>query len=439
MRFDLGAVASACGGATSSPAVSVSGVSIDSRLVRSGALFVAIRAERDGHDFVVDAARRGAAAALVGARDGTDVWPLPVVTVADPQAALADLGAAARARMRCPVIGITGSVGKTTAKDLCGAILGVSRPVAVSERSHNNELGVPMTLVNAPDDVEAAVIEMGARGIGHIEWLCRLACPTIAVVTTVALAHTETFGSVEQIALAKGELPASLPTSGVAVLNTDVAEVWAMRGRTVGRVLGFGSAPEAEVRAHKVRLDDSLRPRFTLRTPWGDAKVRVAAAGVHNVTNALAASAAGLAAGASLDDVVAGLARARLSPNRMAVLSLSSGATVIDDCYNANPASMRAAFEALDRVDATRRVAVVGLMAELGDDAASAHAEVAELADERHVELIAVDTELYGVDPVSVDEVLERIGRLDSDVAVLVKGSRVARLESVVAALSAAG
>lgn len=435
MLFDLGAVAAACGGSTTEPDATVLGADIDSRELAAGALFVAVVGERDGHDFIDAAKERGAAAALVNAGDGSRTWPLPTVAVPDTTRALADLGRRARKRLEGPVIGITGSVGKTTTKDLCGSVMSLRGPCAISARSFNNELGVPLTVINAPDDAIASVIEMGARSEGHIRMLCEIAQPTIGVVTTVVGAHLEMFGSIESIGKAKGELVESLDASGHAVLNAEVPAVWEMRTRTAAHVIGFGKG--GEVRAKNVVLDDDLRASFVLRTPWGDAEVALGVAGRHNVTNALAAAAAAMVAGATLEDVVVGLGAPAMSPMRMMLHHLAGGARVLDDSYNANPTSMAAALEALAAMDAKRRIAVLGVMAELGDDEVEAHVQIARQARAAGVELIAVGTGLYGSEPVAITDVVARLGRLRTGDAVLVKGSRVALLERAVALLLA--
>ncbi len=230
----------------------------------------------------------------------------PSLVVPDVAMALRDLARLARSRVDGPVVGITGSVGKTTCKDLLAAALGTTLRTAASERSFNNELGVPITLANAPDEVEAVVVEMGARGMGHIALLCSMASPTVGIVTTVAAVHTELMGGVEQIAVAKGELVESLPVDGVAVLNADNPLVAAMASRATSEVVTFGAL--GDVRAEGVTVDDELRAAFTLVSPWGSADVRLGLRGEHNVANALAAAGAALWLGVDLEDLVAGLA-----------------------------------------------------------------------------------------------------------------------------------
>ena len=261
-------VAQVASGRLVGPDVEVSGISIDSRTVAQGELFVPVVAERDGHDFIDDALAAGAAAYLTAmpSRRAT------AVVVDDTADALAELGSYARSKFHGPVVGITGSVGKTSVKDMAAAAIGADRPTHASPMSFNNELGVPLTLANCPEDAEAVVVEMGARGMGHIAWLCSLAQPTVGVVTSVGAAHTELFGTVEAVAEAKGELVESLNASGVAVLNADQPLVAAMAGRTEATVLTFGRAA-GDIRASGVSLDDGLCPRFRLETPNGRADV----------------------------------------------------------------------------------------------------------------------------------------------------------------------
>jgi UDP-N-acetylmuramoyl-tripeptide--D-alanyl-D-alanine ligase len=305
---------------------------------------------------------------------------------------------------------------------------------AASIRSFNNELGVPLTLCNAPDDVEAAVVEMGARGSGHIAFLCQMARPTVGVVTTVQAVHTELMGGEADIARTKGELIESLPDDGLAVLNAAVPLVVAMSARTSARVVTFGDG--GDVRAERVTLDDALRPSFVLRSPWGDADVHLGVRGVHNVDNALAAAAVALFFGLSPELVARGLASSDQSPWRMDLQVAPGGARILNDAYNAAPASVAAALRSLASLEATRRTAVLGTMAELGERSRAEHLAVAELADELGIRLVAVDTDLYGVDPVDgIDGALAALGPLDQDDAVLVKASRVVGLERLAAAL----
>jgi UDP-N-acetylmuramoyl-tripeptide--D-alanyl-D-alanine ligase len=435
VRFTAPDVAHAVGGVlvgAEDPDVVVVGASIDSRTLRPGQLFVPVLGERDGHDFIAAAVEAGAPLVLSSREP---VAGIATVAVDDTEAAFTRLGIAARDRLSGPVVGITGSVGKTSTKDLAAAALGTRLRVAASEKSFNNELGVPLTLVDAADDTEVAVIEMGARGRGHVASLCRLARPTIAVVTAVELVHAELMGDLDGIALCKGELPESLPPDGVAVLNATYDRVAAMASRTDARVVRYGT-DDSEVRATGVVLGDDLRPRFRLESEWGSAEVHLAVRGLHQVGNALAAASVALVCDVPVDDVAAGLGSAELSPWRMDLRTAPSGARVLNDAYNASPASVEAALRSLVSLDADRFHAVLGPMAELGADGPAEHRRIAAVAEELGVRLVAFRTDEYGPAPVDdLDEVLGVLGPLDGGDAVLVKGSRVAGLERVAEAL----
>lgn len=425
-------VADAVGGTLIGPDVTIDGVTIDSRAVGAGQLFVPIVAARDGHDFIGAAIESGAGAYL------TSEPPLPGAATAircdDTALALADIGRAARRRLPERVVGVTGSVGKTSTKDLLAGVLATTFATAASEKSFNNELGLPLTLANAADDTEAVVAEMGARGIGHIALLCSIARPTVGIITRVEGVHLELFGSIEAVAQAKGELVESLPADGLAVLNADHQNVIGMAERTSAQVLSYGRSPSADVSATEVSLDDSLRASFRLHTPWGSTHVRLGARGEHQVVNALAAAAAAGGLGVPVESMGAGLVGAALSGLRMELVTTTAGATILNDAYNANPTSMSAALQSLATLDARRRVAVLGTMAELGDDAPAQHEAIAAQAQSLGIEVIAVDEPDYGSTASHVADVAAAVAALaglGSGDAVLVKGSRVAALERV--------
>ncbi|HET6811307.1 MAG TPA: UDP-N-acetylmuramoyl-tripeptide--D-alanyl-D-alanine ligase [Acidimicrobiales bacterium] len=449
MRLRASELAGALGGRLHGPDVELHGVAIDSRAVHGGELFVPIVAERDGHDFV-GAAVTGGAAAYLSARGPLDA-AAPWIEVDDTARALLAVGREARRHLPDRVVGITGSVGKTTVKDLTAGALGARFRTWASARSFNNELGVPLTVANAPADTEALVVEMGARGPGHIALLCEIAAPAIGVVTVVAAAHTEMFGSLDEVARAKSELVAALPASGTAVLNAGDRRVLGMRRVTAAAVLTFahdpaeggsGAGSGADVTAAEVRVDDDLLASFRLHTPWGAVPVRLPVRGEHNVVNALAAAAAGLASGVPLEDVAAGLESATGSPSRMDLQRAPSGLVVVDDSYNSNPLSLEAGLRALARLPAGRRVAVLGVMAELGADGPAEHRRLAGLAATLGIEVLAVGTDNYGV-PWTVPDAggavaaLAALGPLGQGDAVLVKASRVADLGRVAEALLA--
>lgn len=432
MRFRPSSVGTRVG-----PDVEVDGVTIDSRTVRGGELFVPVKGGRDGHEFIGDAVAAGAAAYL------TEREPLAgpsrgatAVMVADTAAALADLARQARNRLPDRIVGITGSTGKTSTKDLLAPVLASSGPCGVSERSHNNELGVPLTLLNAPDGARAVAVEMGARGAGHIRWLCELARPSVGVVTNVSHSHTAYLGSLDGVAAAKAELVESLPPSGTAVLNAGDARVAAMVARTAASVLTFGVGT-GEVRATNVEVDAELRASFLLETPWGSAPVRLQMRGAHQAANAAAAAAAALALGTGLDAVAGGLARGVPSPWRMDLTRTPAGAVVINDAYNANPASTEAALHALASLPAKRRrLAVLGAMLELGEASAAEHRRIAALGAGLGIEVLAVATEEYGVPPLAdADAAAAALAPLGPDDAVLVKASRAGGLELLAARL----
>jgi UDP-N-acetylmuramoyl-tripeptide--D-alanyl-D-alanine ligase len=432
VKLTTSRVAEITSGTVHGPDVTVDGAAIDSRALRHGALFVPIVAERDGHQFIGAALAAGAAAYLTARQpqDGT------AVVVSDTSAALAALGTWARSQLSGPVVGIAGSAGKTSSKDMLGAILRPELPTVVSERSFNNELGVPLTLFNADDGTRAAVVEMGARGFGHIAWLCDIARPQVGVVTNVGAAHTEMFGSVDRVAKAKGELVAALPASGTAVLNAEDGRVAAMASRTAAQVVTFGIS-EGDVRASAPVLDEDLRVSFRMESPWGRSKVLLDAHGVHQAWNAAAAAAAALAVGIPFDRVVANLEQATLSPWRMEVTRTTGGALLINDAYNANPASMAAAFDALRAAPARRRVAVVGPMLELGARSDDEHQALGLVAKQMDIRLIAVGAPAYGGENVdTIEEALALVAGLGEGDAVLVKASRAAGLERLAARLS---
>jgi UDP-N-acetylmuramoyl-tripeptide--D-alanyl-D-alanine ligase len=354
-------------------------VIVDSRAAVSGALFVALHGERvDGHDFAADAVNGGAVAALVARDIG-----VPAIVVADPLTALGTLAASTvRAVPDVRVVGITGSNGKTTTKDLVANVLATHGPTVATPGSYNGELGLPLSVLQADASTKYLVLEYGARGVGHISYLTNIARPDIAVVLGIGVAHVGVFGGREAIAKAKGELVESLAPSGVAVLNKDDPLVTAMADRTSARVVTFGLSGAADVRAEDVSLDSLGRPSFTLVTSQGSARVSLRLHGEHQVSNAIAAAAATLEMGLSISDVAAGLsAAAAVSPWRMEVVEAPGGVTVINDAYNANPDSMEAGLRALVAVAGTRRTwAVLGAMGELGDVTATAHRDLGALA-----------------------------------------------------------
>ncbi|MCZ2814720.1 UDP-N-acetylmuramoyl-tripeptide--D-alanyl-D-alanine ligase [Modestobacter sp. VKM Ac-2984] len=364
-------------------------VLVDSRAVAPGDLFVALPGERvDGVDFLPAAAAAGAAGALTARADPA----LPCVVVADPVAALGRLAAAVHGRLVAAglvTIGVTGSSGKTSTKDLLGQVLAAAGPTVSPQGSFNNDIGLPLTVLSADADTRFLVLEMGSRGPGHIARLCHIARPTIGVVLNVGSAHLGEFGSAEVIATSKGELVAALPATGTAVLNADDARVAGMAPRTQAAVLTTGLAEHADVRATGVELDDAARARFTLLARGEQHPVALQVVGVHQVANALSAAGAALAAGMTPATVAQALSAAgSRSRWRMEVTTRADGVTVVNDAYNANPESMRAALAALRRLRGRRRIAVLGAMGELGPTAGAAHEELGRDAVRAGVDLV---------------------------------------------------
>lgn len=437
--FDLARALTECGPCrVIGPDVEIDGASFDSRDLAPGQMFVALMAERDGHDFVAGAVEAGALACLVS-RPQDDPALSRVTQIVVPDTAMALMDAARWARGRFPAgtmaVGITGSVGKTSTKDLVAAAISPSRRTVANVRSYNNEQGLPVTILNAPIDTEVLVLEMGMRGFGQIDMLCRIARPAIGIVTRVGEAHTSMVGGLDGVARAKGELVEALPSFGAAILNADDERVLAMRSRTDARVITYGESAEADVRIDALWIGDDGAARFTARTPSGPIEISLSVPGRHMASNAAAAVAVGVVLGVPLESIAAGLAAATTSPHRMRIVRASSGATILDDSYNANPTSMRAALETLVRLSGRRRFAVVGLMAEL-DDPARSHHEIAREASALGVDLMAVGTDLYGVEPVDLETARARVAALGDGDVVLVKGSRVAGLDRLVDAVA---
>jgi UDP-N-acetylmuramoyl-tripeptide--D-alanyl-D-alanine ligase len=429
-------LANAIGGRLVGPDTEIDGATFDSRQVLRHQLFVPIVAERDGHDFMSDALKAGAAAYLTSRPELIEGLGGTAIVVDDTAQALID--AARWGRTQFPastvVIGVTGSVGKTSTKDLIVAALSSAKRVVANVRSFNNEQGLPVTILNASLATEVLVLEMGMRGLGQIDDLCRIARPHIGIVTRVGEAHTELVGGIEGVAQAKGELIEALPPQGVAILNADDERVIAMRSRSVAPVLSFGESTSADIRIANLHLDAHGCALFDVSTPSGSATVNLSIPGRHMAMNAAAAIAVGEALGVNLELMVESLRSASISDRRMQSKTTKNGALLLDDCYNANPTSMAAAIETLAQISATRKVAVLGVMAEI-ENPEMAYTDIARLARANNIDIIAVGTDGYGSPAVSIDQAIERIRQCDDSTVVLVKGSRVAELERVVDAV----
>ncbi len=446
----LSAIAREVGGRLDGADVEITRVVTDSRHAGPGALFVALRGERDdGARYVLDAFRSGAAAAMV--LDGA-ASPGPSVTVASTGNALLRLGAAERSHI-ATCVGVTGANGKTSTKDMIAAVLSRRHRTHASPNSFNNEIGVPMTLLGAPPGTEVVVAELGARRKGDVAMLCDIARPGIVVVTNVGVAHLEIFGSWEAIVEASAEPVDAVPPDGWAVLNADDRVVAGFRSRCAGSVMTFAVHAEADVRASGVAIDEGGMASFEIVADGQRAPITLAVAGEHMVPNALAAVAVGRILGVPLETCAQALGTATVSHWRMETFTTDDGVHVVNDAYNANPESMAAALKAA-RVMArdTRLIAVLGHMAELGPIAGEEHERLGDLAARLRVdrvvtvgplaEPIAVAALREGVDPDNVaaydepDDALAdvRAHARTGDV-VLFKGSRVAGLERLAEAL----
>jgi UDP-N-acetylmuramoyl-tripeptide--D-alanyl-D-alanine ligase len=425
-------------------------VTTDTRALEPAALFVALRGERfDGHQFVPDALGRGAAGAVVSRLVSV---PLPQVVVQDVLAGLGAFAAAWRRDYSGTVVGLTGSNGKTTTKEMIGAILGGVGPTLVTRGNLNNHIGVPLTLCRLEGAHRYAVIEMGANHQGEIAHLASLARPDVGMVINAGPAHLEGFGGMEGVARGKGEMFAALGPGQTAVINADdrYAAYWHGLARAAGRVVTFGMRERADFSAASVREVSSVQGpslEFELACPLGRRRVPLALAGEHNVMNALAAAAAAHAAGAGLDAIVDGLAGMRAVSGRLEFKALAGGGRLIDDSYNANPGSVRAGLRALAVLPGEHWL-VLGEMRELGEESARLHAEVGEFARQCGVtRLLAVGdearhaVEAFGAGSTwfaSAEDLIASLADgIGPGITVLVKGSRSNRLERVAAALGA--
>jgi len=432
--------------------VEFAALSIDSRTLNSGELFVALHGPSfDGHAFVDAAKERGAVALLVTHTVDSD---LPQVVVGDTHQALGELAAAWRLRYQMPLIAVTGSNGKTTVKEMLASILSVMSvqqdSVLATRGNLNNDIGVPLTLMRLNGTHQYAVIEMGANHAGEIHYLTHLARPTIALINNAGPAHLEGFGDVMGVAQAKGEIFEGLSTTGVAIFNgdDDYADVW--RGLCVGRnYQTFGLSEKADVTASDLQLSDDASYRFRLHAANDVIDIQLPLPGRHNVMNALAASAAALAAGATMAAVRDGLQALGNVGGRLQVKQSITGVTVIDDTYNANPASLQAALDMLDDYGVGEKILVLGDMGELGDLAASLHQQMGEQALNSGIDqLFTVGAQAqhaaqgfgaaashFATQAALIAALKTAVSANKNKTMVLIKGSRSMQMERVVAAL----
>jgi UDP-N-acetylmuramoyl-tripeptide--D-alanyl-D-alanine ligase len=444
---ELSQLAQWCEGRLLGNDVSVSGISTDSRDDLHGALFVALKGERfDAHEFVAQAKANGAVALLTHRPVDSD---LPTILCADTEEALGEIAAGLARTRPAVVLALTGSNGKTSVKTLLHAILSHAGKAYVNPGNRNNEIGLPLAVIDAPEDAQFAIYEMGAGKPGDIAYLTSIVTPNIALVNNIAPAHIERMGSLLGIAETKGAIYEALPDDGLAVVNVDDAFCPYFLERIAGRsVLRFGLENNADITAGKI-VSDADGVRFELITPAGRAEVALQMPGRHNILNALAATAMALAAGAPLEAVVAGLQSARPVAGRQDGKQLANGAVLIDDSYNANPGSVLAGIAALTAscaLDGRQSLLVLGDMAELGDTAVDLHAQIGASAKSQGIAgmmtcgvLSAAASEAFGSgarhfsDRAALIAVLN--GSLQGNQRLLVKGSRSSRMDEVVNAL----
>lgn len=434
--------------------VTFSSVTTDSRAITSDCLFVALRGERfDGHEFVVQASQQGAAAAMVdqaAAEQHLTEWQnIPLLIVKDTRLALGQLAAFWRGQKNVRLTAITGSNGKTTVKEMLAAILREAageKAVLATEGNLNNDIGMPLTLLKLRDQHKYAVIEMGMNHPGEIEYLTKIARPDVAVINNAGAAHLAGLGSLEEVARAKGEIFSGLVSGGVAVINAD--DTFAMLWKNLASnhsIIEFGLDHPAQVSStyQLGTLDCELK----LRTPAGECQVKLPVPGLHNVRNALAAAAAASALGISNEQIAAGLQKFTAVKGRLQRKPGLHGATLIDDTYNANPASVKAAIAVLSSMPG-KKILVLGDMGELGTNASELHRELGSAAKQAgldvlfcHGDMCRVAAEEFGTNAWFFERIEELLADLENllapDVTVLVKGSRFMQMERVIKSFEA--
>lgn len=445
--WSLQQFANACGGRLSGADRTYTGVSTDSRTLAAGELFVALHGPNfNGNDFVEAAAKAGAAGAVVDAQQPAAI---PQIVVANTQKALEKAAHEWRNGFQIPLVGVAGSNGKTTVKEMIATILSQAGTCLATRGNLNNHIGVPLTLFRLDANQKFAVVEMGANAPGEVALLVEIGRPTVGIITNAGAEHLEGFGSLEGAARAEGEMVAGLDPAATAVINADdeFASMW--RGMTRAKIVTFGLTSGADFTATDVRADigaNGFVTRFTLVSPLGRAPIELQLAGRHNVINALGAAAAASAAGVGLDHIVKGLAAVQPVKGRLQLKKTRHGALLIDDSYNANPSSVHAGIEVLAQLEGGRKWLVFGQMGELGNFSVDAHTEIGDFAREHGIErLFAVGKDAqhtvrsFGAgaewfeDTTALSKSVDAL--LTPDVRLLVKGSRSNRLERVVEAL----
>lgn len=452
MKLDVQAIARITGGAAtpSKANVVISGFSTDSRATQEGDLFVPLHGPNfDGHDFLMQAVRNGAVACL--SEEVIAGFPVPVIRVPDTLKALGELASARRQLLRGPLVAITGSSGKTTTKEMLGAILKETGAGLMTKGNFNNHIGLPLTLLRLSEEDRWAVLEMGMSARGEIAHLTEIAAPDVGVITNIGPAHLETLHGLEGVARAKGELFAGLSPKGTAVINADDERVAGLPVANGVRRLLFGCSPPADVRGEKI-TNWPGGVSFVLCLPEGRWTVQLNVFGRYNVSNALAAAAAAYAIGVEGADIVRGLENFRTSAGRMEITLLAQDVVLMEDCYNANPLAVKAALATLHEMHGCgRRVAVLGDMLELGDSAEDFHREVGREAARRCDLLVllgelseqtAIGARQGGLNASRIlraknhDEAVQFLKKmLQPGDRVLIKGSRGMKMENICTAL----
>lgn len=425
---------------------SYTGFSLDSRHIKPGQLFIAIVGDQfDGHDFIELAKQRGAVAAVVDRPMAID---FPLLHVLDTRKALGALAKHHRHQFSIPIIALTGSCGKTTTKEMIVAILNESGLVLTNNKNFNNDIGVPLTLLNLTAQHRYAVIEMGANHLGEIAYLSQMTNPDVALITNIGLAHLQGFGSMAGVARAKAEIFSGLCAKGVAVVNADdsFSKTW-QKQLAPYRVVRFGLSDKANFLATSIQIDAQGKASFLLQSPSGEeCMIGLTLPGQHHVMNALAAAAAASQLGIGLADIKIGLEKTQPVPGRVNVIKTRTGATIIDDSYNANPSSVAVGLKLLLHYPG-RHILVMGDMAELGENADHYHRQIGQLAKELNVEevytcgaLSALTAEAFGVKAkhyANQEELIVALKlKLQNKVTILIKGSRSARMDKVAAVLT---
>lgn len=445
-NWTLARIATVVNGSLTGADTMARGVSTDTRSIAAGEVFVALVGPNfDGHDFISHAHKRGAAAVIVSREVAA---PLPTIQVADTRIALGELASAWRQQFSMPVIAVTGSNGKTTVKEMILSILRTSKNTLATQGNLNNDIGMPLTLLRLSSEHEAAVIEMGANHPGEIDYLTKLAKPDVALITNAGPAHLEGFGSIEGVAHAKGEIYGGLYAQGTAIINADdkYADYWHSVCQHV-KVLTFGLTGKADIFADY--KTSGLFTDINLQTPQGNTHIQLPVLGQHNVLNALAACAACLAVNVSLEEIKQGLEKFSKVAGRFQIKKGKAGSQIIDDTYNANPASLKAALDVLHDLPG-RHYLAIGDMGELGENSEHLHREAGKQARETGVaRLYAIGkyakyvTKSFGDDAQEFSDHSSMASaikdKLASDVTLLVKGSRLMQMEKVVNALLANG